>query len=152
MTKHVHADLIKAWADGAEIELLYPKSGWKSVSIPTWSVTCQYRVKPVPHKWQTEYEAWLAGKVVQLRPLSGGQWRDWQCKPPNKWVPHCSDMSSPEYEWRIKPEPVVQGVCIRWLNSPTSHAVGMETGENYAHLRNVRFTFEDGKLVKAEVI
>lgn len=44
---HKHAELIKAWADGAEIE--YKSSddeGWVFTSKPVWSLTCQYRIKP----------------------------------------------------------------------------------------------------------
>ncbi len=45
---HKHAELIKAWADGAEIE--YSREGypWKKIVDPTWSTTCDYRVKPEP--------------------------------------------------------------------------------------------------------
>ena len=45
---HVHAELIKAWADGAEIE--YNSGGsWNScVGGPCWGRNTLYRIKPEP--------------------------------------------------------------------------------------------------------
>jgi hypothetical protein len=46
---HVHAEVIKAWADGAEIEFRQEECHmWKKVDYPTWNVHNQYRVKPEP--------------------------------------------------------------------------------------------------------
>lgn len=46
---HVHAELIKAWADGAEIEF-YSKdiNEWHEAfdNDPSWTPTTQYRIKP----------------------------------------------------------------------------------------------------------
>lgn len=47
---HKHAELIKAWADGAEIELL--DSGrwysYKEGQNPAWNPEFTYRIKPEP--------------------------------------------------------------------------------------------------------
>ena len=40
-----HADLIKAWADGAEIERLGPH-GWTITAYPTFLKGKEYRIKP----------------------------------------------------------------------------------------------------------
>lgn len=47
MVKHKHAEVIHAWADGAEIEYR-GKDGeqWMRTGIPEWSDHTQYRVKP----------------------------------------------------------------------------------------------------------
>lgn len=51
---HKHAEVIKAWADGAEIELYDPElNRWRSSSeypgtMPKFSVLSKYRVKPQP--------------------------------------------------------------------------------------------------------
>lgn len=46
-TPHVHAELIKAWADGAEIERWRAHtSQWISVPIPFWDAKYLYRIKP----------------------------------------------------------------------------------------------------------
>lgn len=44
---HKHAELIKAWADGAEIEW-FAVDEWKYVSEPAWSPIVKYRIKPEP--------------------------------------------------------------------------------------------------------
>lgn len=47
MTKHVHADLIHAWADGAIIEFKTPTStAWLVASTPGWDEHTLYRIKP----------------------------------------------------------------------------------------------------------
>ena len=48
--KHKHAELIKAWADGAEIECKLPDYGvaWHPVDTPKWDDEMEYRIKPEP--------------------------------------------------------------------------------------------------------
>ena len=59
MKPHKHAELIKAWADGAEIEfrksfhVAGPGGGtcftdWKSKLHDSWHEHIQYRIKPEP--------------------------------------------------------------------------------------------------------
>jgi hypothetical protein len=49
MTSHKHAELIKAWADGAEIEVCSDRTGeWVDVHEPYWAACCLYRIKPEP--------------------------------------------------------------------------------------------------------
>ena len=46
---HKHAALIKAWADGAEIEYLPSDSLiWYTVNVPLWDEDAYYRIKPEP--------------------------------------------------------------------------------------------------------
>jgi len=47
MPKHVHAELIKVWADGAIIEGKWG-GGWMEVEKPSWDPIFKYRVKPEP--------------------------------------------------------------------------------------------------------
>lgn len=47
-TPHIHAALIKAWADGAEIECSPDGKLWEYIENPAWSRTNKYRIKPVP--------------------------------------------------------------------------------------------------------
>lgn len=46
---HKHADMIKAWADGANIQgrSEYFKD-WRDVDAPEWYKDCEYRIKPEP--------------------------------------------------------------------------------------------------------
>ena len=47
MKPHVHAEVIKAWADGAEIEYrTVGHSNWEITTNPFWNTDTQYRVKP----------------------------------------------------------------------------------------------------------
>lgn len=44
---HKHAALIKAWADGAEIEVFdYRSEMWTSTISPAWNFGLKYRIKP----------------------------------------------------------------------------------------------------------
>jgi len=46
---HKHAELIKAWADGAEIEVWHvDHKAWIACTDPRWNLRCQYRIKPEP--------------------------------------------------------------------------------------------------------
>jgi len=46
--KHKHAELIKAWADGAKIQILYTDDPqyWEDRENPTWHPESVYRIKP----------------------------------------------------------------------------------------------------------
>lgn len=61
MKPHKHAELIKAWADGAEIEWKMPhQTTWDEIAVPTWNEDYQYRIKPEEKKpvvrWKCVYE------------------------------------------------------------------------------------------------
>ena len=47
---HKHAELIKAWADGSEIEYSFAHDMWYPISVePSWSSpNCLFRIKPEP--------------------------------------------------------------------------------------------------------
>lgn len=197
---HIHAETIKAWADGAEIEYYsnYRGGGWRSVigGIPYWSRDIQYRVKPqhphqdlieaakkgdktiqfqgalgtgewysladsldsefqdgVPshvvlrraHKWQKEIDAQAAGKEVQYRPPNGNTWRSSE-DPRRRW------WFNGDGEYRIKPEEVVVRTRA-WMDQVSSGGRGASAawkGENGDN--NLELTFENGKLIKAEVL
>lgn len=47
-TPHKHAELIKAWADGAEIECCTSIGKWIDIKEPSWSDDIDYRIKPEP--------------------------------------------------------------------------------------------------------
>ena len=71
MKPHKHAELIKAWADGAEIEQYdprYKEHGWKLCGEdPYWDVNCQYRIKPEPKPDVIQF--WCASCEPLKRPL-----------------------------------------------------------------------------------
>jgi hypothetical protein len=48
MKPHKHAELIKAWADGAVIERLWSDEHWLIDNQPMWEEWEEYRIKPEP--------------------------------------------------------------------------------------------------------
>jgi hypothetical protein len=47
--KHKHADLIHAWADGAQIQIrCSPSDKWANAHSPFWDADKEYRIKPMP--------------------------------------------------------------------------------------------------------
>ena len=55
-TPHKHADLIKAWADGAEIEFRwYCLDEWRRLTTPRWDQDGEYRIKPEPRPDVVDY-------------------------------------------------------------------------------------------------
>ena len=49
MKPHKHAELIKAWADGAEIQIRRDEHwNWAYTHKPDWSEAYEYRIKPEP--------------------------------------------------------------------------------------------------------
>jgi hypothetical protein len=150
-----HAELIKAWADGAEIEWFDTSDHhWKPSEMPCFADANQYRVKPpeFQHKWKKEIEAYtLHGKEVQRRTREeGAPWRDWirEGTMAMSHRPHpgryASGFDNPNYEFRIKPEMVVVEEHV-YLDG--DRHIWFGPGKP-----NLRLTFEDGKLVAAEVI
>ena len=51
--RHKHADVIIAWAEGAEIERRdTPTENWIPAPTPGWYEDCEYRVKPPVKKYR----------------------------------------------------------------------------------------------------
>lgn len=55
-TPHKHANIIKAWADGIEIQMKYEDGSWRDLTrnYPTWEAI-DYRIKPEPQ----QIEGWI---------------------------------------------------------------------------------------------
>lgn len=64
-TPHVHATIIKAWADGAQIEVrVNDAKPWGPIyhPYPHWHPTNQYRVKPEP---EPDIERFIRVEIVE---------------------------------------------------------------------------------------
>jgi len=46
MTRHKHADVIHAWAEGAEIQKFCGDGWYNDSDTPEWFEDCEYRIKP----------------------------------------------------------------------------------------------------------
>jgi hypothetical protein len=73
MKPHKHAELIKAWADGAEIEFRTrfhngEFSNWSFAESPSWDVSVyEYRIKPEP---KPDFIAWESNGCLSEKPFS----------------------------------------------------------------------------------
>lgn len=105
MTRHIHADLIKAWADGAEIEYLNEAlREWRDAGSPVWSPATKYRVK---HPLQALIDARDLGATIQVR-MKGDPYSVWKDDSKVKF-------DSPDsVEYRIKPDVLKYRRCIRY--------------------------------------
>lgn len=55
MKPHKHAELIKAWADGATIQFKSLNGEWMDCPESIWGESCEYRIKPEPKQDWDEY-------------------------------------------------------------------------------------------------
>lgn len=63
--KHKHAELIKAWADGAQIQIKDKQTGWEDLcSTPSWRNDFEYRIKPEEKKPVVRYLWAHRGQVL----------------------------------------------------------------------------------------
>jgi hypothetical protein len=208
---HVHATLIKAWADGAEIEYKSQTGPWMGTgrSGPLWNPYVEYRIKPVPHPQQALIDAWFDGdNAIEYRGTDG-VWKlvsanfvraayyprdelshdGYEFRRPHKWQKEMDALAAggevqfrqcraftngptvPDfidgYKWhklppkflqweawwlafRIKPE-----VVERWMNVGSSMAAEFRLHGSViapSGRCNLKLTFEDNKLVRAEVL
>lgn len=98
--RHKHADLIIAWANGAEIEWNHD-SGWCTVTNPSWDTCTEYRIKPKEDEYQVFRDALRKGKIIQHYNDMFSKWEDinpsflsfadifecYRIKPEPKYVP-----------------------------------------------------------------
>ena len=64
--RHKHADLIHAWAEGAEIQFLTEKDKWADLpGAPCWNKDYQYRIKPkLVKKWKWVVKHTQSGEMA----------------------------------------------------------------------------------------
>ena len=75
MKPHKHAELIKAWADGAEIEMKVSEWHWVYIHKPHWDDDVEYRIKPEKPDVVKYANAWTYGIY--------GAYEDLTRNPPN---------------------------------------------------------------------
>ncbi len=144
MKPHKHAELIKAWADGAEIERLWNgthEKAWLIDNEPDWNEFDEYRIKPEPQtaEQQSGYSRleWAEDLIKQLPETHDGR---------NSWL----------LNYGSKPEPnpdVVRYMDIDRFMS-LDLVVGYRLKLNCVGGANLQLTFdgETGELKSAEVL
>tara|TARA_R110000822_G_scaffold39867_1_gene109102 strand:+ start:97 stop:429 length:333 start_codon:yes stop_codon:yes gene_type:complete len=65
MKPHTHAELIKAWAEGYQIEEQWENRGWVATDEPRWFPSVQYRIRP-------EAKPDIVREVLAVNTLSAG--------------------------------------------------------------------------------
>ena len=103
-----------------------------------------------PHKWAEVIKAWADGKPIQFK-VGESEWIDWS--PDQLRQSNASAIFFPFdvprfdlFEWRVKPDYFIIERC---LQSPYGQGT---VHFDYKSAPNVRFIFNAGKLVNAEVI
>jgi len=88
-TPHKHATIIKAWADGEEIEFLTSKGVWCEIgSCPSWSHD-EYRIKP---KFEKRY-------LYAYFSLAFGCWKvSDEYYSDSEWKRHCGPLTAVKIE------------------------------------------------------
>jgi hypothetical protein len=86
MKPRKHAELIKAWADGATIERLWNDyngrvSSWLIDNEPDWSEFEEYRIKPEPTPEPKKYKVYIYNDMSK-----GTTWVD--ARNPSEFTPH----------------------------------------------------------------
>lgn len=82
---HPHADLVHAWADGAEIELMCMDGEWIDDPMPVFHYHMKYRIKPAKREarrwwvgifndgstqlWLREYKPASTNKLIECIPV-----------------------------------------------------------------------------------
>lgn len=80
---HKHAELIKQWADGAEIEVdAYHNNNWQVASRPTWNEDLKYRIYQEPKP--DVVEIWCGQQMDDLQKVIAPI-KEWKIKPKLIW-------------------------------------------------------------------
>lgn len=69
-TARVHAELIKAWADGATVQAKAANGEWFDCRTPSWFPQDEYRIRPEPRPDVTLY-CWVDNLVLDDPNLYG---------------------------------------------------------------------------------
>ena len=78
MKQHIHAKLIKAWADGADIQIFtYGHTyDWVDCKRPTWNEKHLFRIKPKEREWAGLTEDDLKPLCDEWKIIFGGYVND----------------------------------------------------------------------------
>lgn len=90
MKPHKHAELIKAWVEGAEIEWVYATQGdgtklWAAIPHPAWDESHEYRIKPEPKPDLVMYS-----RVLSMQAHKDGGYYAWVSNAYTQ-MPSCKD-------------------------------------------------------------
>lgn len=145
--KHKHAELIKAWADGAEIQ--YKLCGkWNDTLKPEWFEEYEYRIKPPEvAQWRKDMaQALKDGKVVEHLDVNG--WGISSITLEEMLDPTCDWFGCIEENYRTRPEPKPDVVRYAKITSSERFRVHQIGSDNLKLI----WDGETGALKDAEVL
>ncbi|NRA51367.1 MAG: hypothetical protein HRU12_19745 [Phaeodactylibacter sp.] len=98
MKKHIHCDVIKAMAEGKQVQRKNDRGQWMGLTNPAFSVDAEYRVTPEADLKHTHHDAmlaWAEGHEMQCLKSEGTDRESWEDIPHPTFVPYL--------KYRIKP-------------------------------------------------
>lgn len=87
---HKHAEAIKAWADGAQIECM-DRGAWVECPGPTWKEYAEYRVKPEPPAKVYPVTQMTLEQIMDVVRETPGQYRESYIAIANAAIRHAID-------------------------------------------------------------
>lgn len=132
-TPHKHSALIKAWADGSQIQGRRPnliRASWHDISHPRWEDDMEYRIKSNPY--QHLIDALGAGMTLEVLNRDG------------TWDRRTREFMYPPENYRIMKDPVL--VYMRIFHPNEFKDTSLDN--------NAKVTFDayTGKLLSVEVL
>ena len=86
--RHIHQDLIDAYAKGAKIQFLTSLDKWEDREVPLWHKASQYRIKPEP-KPDTSMYAYIV--LNEDKTIDISHWTTRPCSIDNLKVVFCGE-------------------------------------------------------------
>ena len=104
--RHVHAEIIHAWAEGATIECRNKETGrWQIAKLPSWISDVIYRIKPEPDPY-AELKAAAKDPMKQVR---------LKCNPWPKEDTLISMWAYPPEDYEIRDKPKAKVKMWLWV-------------------------------------
>ena len=150
--KHKHAELIKAWADGADIEYFNKRLNiwfaWDIKCSPSWQEDTEYRIKPPEvAQWRKDMaQALKDGKEVQFYDFC--VWVKSNCRAEEFLDPEVTFFNGEKSKYRIKPYPKPDVVEFYNFFDKYNPVI---INQHHAHLKLI-WDGESGALKGAEVL
>ena len=140
--KHKHCELIKAWADGAEIEFK-TQFGWLLLSNPSWNTSYKYRIYD---KFREQKEAYKQGKKIEFY---NNFTKEWVVAAPPIWDTFLKYRVAPEKEYipfTINDAKIFRGKWVK-LKSDDNSFFKIERYDEYGVYFNIGnscyYSYED---------
>ena len=140
--KHRHAELIKSWADGAEVQYKNDFGEWWDANNPLWSEDVDYRIKPDPFI-QKMIDAYKSGYKIKYRLNTkyASKWYDLDFVNPKDIETYNFDQLT--YKWSIDPEEYTGSPYRQYIEAEKA---GKQIQYRYKAFSTTTYGWEDKKV------